>query len=109
MLDPVIITAIHPYHTKGCEQNKDQLVLTRACSGDYSKFCLLLMKNLMAMMNLKTHSDSDVIRAFLLRRTPQKKGKSEHDIASVRIKYKMLQKLMNQARTTMKTSNTTIL
>ena len=50
--DPVIITVIHRYHTNGCEQNKDQFVLTRASSSDHSTFSLLIMKALMAIMNL---------------------------------------------------------
>ena len=54
--DPVIISATHPYYTNGYESNKDQLVLTRVKSGNNSKFSLLIMKDLMAMMNLKSHA-----------------------------------------------------
>ena len=103
MTDPVIITAIHPYHTNGCEPNKDQLALTSARSGDYSKFNLQMMKDLMAMTNLKKHVDSDAIKALLLKTFPKKKIITEHDINNARIKRKILQKQIVQSGATMET------
>ena len=70
--DPVIITATHTHHTNGSKQNKDRLVLTKASSDDYSKFSLLMTTDLISMMNLSIHVDSDVIIAFLLRTYPQR-------------------------------------
>ena len=47
-------------------QIKNHLLLTKACSNDYSTFSLLMIEDLMLMSNLKTHVDSDVIRALLV-------------------------------------------
>ena len=91
MSDPFIITGIHHHHTNVCEPNKNQFVLIRASSGDYSKFSLLMMEDLMAIINPKTHFDSDVIRALLLRICLHRKYKSKHEISNARIRCKMFQ------------------
>ena len=112
MSDPVSITAIHPYHTIRCQPNKVQLVFTRATSGDYSKFSLLMKKDLMEMMNLKNHVDTDAIRVLLLRTFSQKRGIIRHDTNNARMKCKMLQQQQivqsSETNENYKNSNTVI-
>ena len=95
--DPVIITKVHPNHTNGCQPNENQLVLQRTRAGDYAKFSLLTMKDLMSMMDLKSHVDADIIRAMLLRAFPGRKGISKHDIRNARLRCQMLQKKIIQS------------
>ena len=74
----MIITQLQPYHTNGCELNENQLVLQRIRTGDYAKFSLLAMEDLMPMMDLKTHVDADFIQAMLKQAIPGRKGISKH-------------------------------
>ena len=62
------------------------------------------MKDLMAMMDIKTHIHSDIIRTLQLRTFPQRKGITKHDMNNARTVWKMLQQQIFQSGAIIKNS-----